>query len=117
MNPVYFASDWNESRWRHSPSGVELVLRPLHEEQARKDVYEDPLDPRRHAVRLRRSEVDVEHHHGHADAEINSRVYTLSPSHWSGAGSELPATGIHDVDDNVRDRRGLRALRTKERVV
>jgi hypothetical protein len=48
---------------------VLLVLRPLHREQAGKDVYEDAPDPGRHRVCLRRPEVDIEHDHCHADAE------------------------------------------------
>ena len=40
-----------------------------HDQQPGQDVYEDSPDPGRHGVSLRAPEVDVEHHHRHADAE------------------------------------------------
>ena len=41
---------------------------PAHDEKPRQDVDKDPADPGRHGVRLRRAEVNVEHHHSHANA-------------------------------------------------
>ena len=41
----------------------------LHDEQPWQEVDENSPDPGRHQVSLRRSEVDVENHHGDADTE------------------------------------------------
>ena len=59
-----------------------MRLRAAHDEQAGQDVDEDAADPGRHGVGLWGAEVDVQHHHGDADAEkrINktmSLVFTL----------------------------------------
>ena len=41
----------------------------LHDEEPGEEVDEDSPHPGRHQVSLGRPEVDVEHHHRHADAE------------------------------------------------
>ena len=51
-----------------SPVSVLVIDRPLHAEQPRQDVDEDPPHPRRHGVSLRGAEVDIEDHHRHHDA-------------------------------------------------
>ena len=47
---------------------VWLELRPLHDEQPGQDVNEDPFDPWRHLVSLRRTKVDVQHDDRHTNA-------------------------------------------------
>ena len=51
------------------PVLFEVKVRPTHDEQPRQNMDEDPADPRRHRVRLRRPKVNVQNHHGHAYTE------------------------------------------------
>ena len=53
---------------------VEVVERPSHDEQPWQDVDEDSPDPGGHRVSLRGAEMNVENHHGHADAENGKKV-------------------------------------------
>lgn len=58
----------------HPPSFVHLIVRPPHDQKARQDVDEDPLDPRRHDVRLRGTEVHIEDYDGDAYTETNQHM-------------------------------------------
>ena len=51
------------------PVLVEVEVRPTHYQQPRQNMDEDPTDPRRHRVRLRRPKMNVQNHHGHAYTE------------------------------------------------
>lgn len=51
---------------KYSPICFEFILRPSHDQQARKDMDENPLHPRSHFVSLWRSEVDIKYNHCHA---------------------------------------------------
>ena len=56
---------------------------PLHDEEPGQQVDEDPPDPGRHQVGLRRPEVDVEHHDRHADAATHHKCqYFCQDSEW-----------------------------------
>ncbi len=61
---------------------VWLELRPLHDEQPRQDVYEDPLHPGRHLVRLRRPEVHVQDHNRHAYTAMKFNIVMFVWNHY-----------------------------------
>ena len=63
---IHSTLTWIWINWR-SRVFIHSTLGPPHGQQSRQDVNEDPADPRRHLVCLRRPEVDVEYHHSHAD--------------------------------------------------
>lgn len=82
---------------------------PLHEQQARQYVDEDPAHPRRHDMRGGRAEVNIEHHHGDADRQCHQdhgeeQILAEQRNHQTGGRNDLgQQQEEHGERDHDRD--------------